>query len=143
MTCIDPSVATDLGNLLGPSPQAKLQHIAGCSRCMAALAETAAVADLLRTDAPPRPGFAEAVGRALVEDRFAAESSPGPERGWGGWVAGWLMAGLTAVMAAGAASSAAPVAPGPSTLVIAAVWASAAFVLTARTSLREPDLSRS
>ncbi|NNF28771.1 MAG: hypothetical protein HKO53_02600 [Gemmatimonadetes bacterium] len=137
MTCIDPSAAADLVHVLGADPEDRLRHMSGCERCLEALADTAVLAGVLATDASPRRGFAESVAETLQGEGAPSRSTPG--RGWGGWAAGWLMAALTAVVAAAAASAAAPIAHGPRTLAMAAVWASAAFALTARTTLREPE----
>ena len=134
MTCINPSVAADLANALGPDAHQRLRHVGGCPRCLAAVHEAAMLAEVLTAEIPPDAGFEERVtGRLRMET-----SSPPPSRGarpWTGWVAGWALAAPTAVGAAAAAGTAVPVSTGPGTLLIAVAWASAMFAWTARASL--------
>lgn len=137
MTCIDPTAAVDLAHALGSDPATRIRHIAGCERCLSSIREAEALASLLASEVPIRPGFSDAVAGSLRRGDPPPPDGgdPGP---WTGWVLGWLLAAPTALVAAAAAGTAAPVAVGPKALVVAAVWASAAFWWTARAPMQDP-----
>ena len=137
MKCMEASEVADLVQLLGPRSRERLEHLSACEQCLDTVAETAELAEALGTDVPVREGFVDSVAQRLREEHHVSPPSGARKPTWGVWAAGWLLAALTAFVAAVAASATLPMTPGPSALITSAVWATAAFALTVRHALGE------